>query len=396
MPTAFNRTLNANEIYASLANMILSQRVFADNIKGTSGKLADMFKYDVGLYGDMALFYATQALPTHAWGKDAEAANLLALDRPQDPFCQKIVIDTFKQIRLTLDDYLTKRAWSTEGAFAQFNAVMQGWITDTKRIYDSTLVNNYVGKTESTLNGQTVTVTPVTDANTDVVSVEASNRLYAESIAKAVADEFTALEDINRINDLGYLRSWSPEDLVVIWNASEVNKIKKFDMPTLFHKEGLIDKFEEVVLPENYFINVTSATETISTYAAGGDTLYAAEEMDALYKYSTTASETIHYFPGEKILKTLSRGTTTLTLTSYTDAGHSTAATAFRAGDVAKKGLTTVVCKIVHKNSLPFMSAFETGTNFFNPRSLTDTHYLTFGHNTLQYLYQYPWITIKV
>ena len=41
------------------------------------------------------------------------------------------------------------------------------------------------------------------------------------------------------------------------------------------------------------------------------------------------------------------------------------------------------------------MSAFETGTTFFNPRSLTENHYLTFGHNTLKYLKNYPFITVK-
>ena len=32
---AFNGTLNSNEIFAGLYNMIISQQVFADNIKGT-------------------------------------------------------------------------------------------------------------------------------------------------------------------------------------------------------------------------------------------------------------------------------------------------------------------------------------------------------------------------
>ena len=50
----------------------------------------------------------------------------------------------------------------------------------------------------------------------------------------------------------------------------------------------------------------------------------------------------------------------------------------------------------MHKRSIPYMSAFEVGTSFFNPKSLTENHYLTFGHNSLEYLKQYPLVTIKL
>ena len=53
-----------------------------------------------------------------------------------------------------------------------------------------------------------------------------------------------------------------------------------------------------------------------------------------------------------------------------------------------------IICKIVVKLP-PFMSAFEVGTSFFNPRSLTENHYLTFGHNTLVALKHYPFVTLR-
>ena len=53
-----------------------------------------------------------------------------------------------------------------------------------------------------------------------------------------------------------------------------------------------------------------------------------------------------------------------------------------------------IICKVLVKLP-PYMSAFEVGTSFFNPRSLTENHYLTFGHNTLEYLKNYPFITVK-
>ena len=42
------------------------------------------------------------------------------------------------------------------------------------------------------------------------------------------------------------------------------------------------------------------------------------------------------------------------------------------------------------------MSGFETGTEFWNGRSLTTNHYLIFGHNNLEYLEEYPRIRFKV
>lgn len=54
----------------------------------------------------------------------------------------------------------------------------------------------------------------------------------------------------------------------------------------------------------------------------------------------------------------------------------------------------TIICKVVVKLP-PFMSAFEVGTTFFNPRSLTENHYLTFGHNSLAYLKNYPFVTVR-
>ena len=109
MPVNFTGTLNSNEIFAAIYNMIISQQVFADNIvhKNT---LVDRFKTDGTLYGDTKLFYSTDVLKSAEWGKDLEAANLLTLYRPESPECQKVTIDQFRQICLTVDEYLTKRA----------------------------------------------------------------------------------------------------------------------------------------------------------------------------------------------------------------------------------------------------------------------------------------------
>lgn len=351
---AFTGTLNSNEIYSAIFNMIISQQVFGDNIKGGVGGLVDEARVDGGLYGDTKLFYATDVLKSHAWGNDNEAANLLALDRPASPSCQKIVLDKFRQIRLTLDNYLTKRAWADEGAFGQFNSVMMGWVRETKKVYDATTYNAFIGTSKSTGAGQNVEI-DVTTAVGDATGEEA-NRLEAQAIAQGIAKLKRSMKDISRdFNDYGYLRSYSEEDIKIIWNGDFVDKITTMDLPTIFHKDGLINA--DKVLPARYFGEVNSGTKQ-----GDGTTVRSLIEQDIGNN---------HYFAGD-LIKT---SDTAPAGTSYTVKDD-------------------IVCKVVVKLP-PYMSAFEVGTSFYNPRSLTENHYLTFGHNTLEYLKNYPMITVK-
>ena len=147
----FTGQLNANEIYASLFNMIISIVVYSGNIKGGYTELVDQARADGSMYGDTKLYVDTDVLACHDWLGDAEAPNLLALDRPADPEVQKITLDVFKQIRLTTDEYLSKRAWGDEYSFAQFNGTLKGWIRDTKKVYDLTLYNSFIGTKESSV-----------------------------------------------------------------------------------------------------------------------------------------------------------------------------------------------------------------------------------------------------
>lgn len=355
-------TLNSNEIFATIANMIISQQVFADNI-GKHQTLVDKARVDGGLFGDTKLYYATDVLKSAPWGNDAEAANLLALHRPADPDVQAIHLDVFRQICLTVDNYLSKRAWSTEGAFAEFNSVMLGWMRDTKRVYDGTLYNVYIGTTVSSEQAQNREI-DVAGARGNASTELEADKLEAFAIAQGLADLMVEMGDYSRdFNDYGNLRSYGEEAIKIIWNSKFVNKIRKVDLPTIFHKDGLMDKFEEEVLPARYFgIPNAEAVE-----AGNNDGSY----RSMLEKDYTVSTVVTHVFPGDKI-----------------PAGAAIAAGEGYAED------PNVICKVLVKLP-PYMSAFEAGTSFFNAKSLTENHYLTFGHNTLAYLKNYPFITVK-
>lgn len=339
-----------------------------------------MSRVDGTLYGDTKLYYSTDVLRSMPWTNDAEAQNLLMLHRPEAPECQKITLDTFRMIALTVDNYLSKRAWSTESAFSQFNSQMLGWMRDTKKIYDATLFNSFVGTHQAGLEDdgkgakQNVTIAlPAEPDGIDDYNTEAYNRIVASLVAQSMADLLVDLEDVSRdYNDYGNLRSYNASDLVFVWNAEWVNRIRKVDLPTIFHSEGLIDKFAQHTLPARYFGNVNTSGGTTS---GTNITIRSLIEKD----YNTVAPDqpgydaSKHVFPGDLLPK----NTAYNAYETYSEDGD-------------------IVFKVYHKDSVPFMTAFETGTEFFNPRSLTQTHYLIWGYNTLESLKNYPFITAKV
>jgi hypothetical protein len=349
---AFTGVLYPNEIFASLYNLIISVQCFADNIAGTNSRLVDMARTDGGMYGDQKVYVATDALYSHPWGADEEAENLLQINRPKDPEPQYIRLDVFRQIRVTVDSYLSKRSWGDEGAFSMFMSVVKGWLDDTKRIYDSTTYNVYFGTTETDIGKQTQTVA-LTAATT-----ESDNRMNAQKIAQHIADLIVEMEDVSRdFNDYAFIRSYDKSDIKIVWNSKWVNQITKVDVPSLYHK----DIFEDMSLslPPKYFGTILDASQTVET--ADGTYRAAREFID---------DNNNHYFAGEA----LKPGT-------------------YDAGDVYMVD-EDIICKIVIKLP-PYMSSFSVGTSFFNPRSLTESNFLTFSHNTLDYLKNYPLITVK-
>lgn len=393
---AFLGQLRTNEIFSALYNMIISQEVFADNI-GKNQTLVDQARVDGGLYGDTKLYYATDVLKSVAWGNDAEASNLLALHRPAAPDCQAITLDIFRQICLTVDNYLSKRAWADEGAFSSFNSVMLGWMRDTKRVYDGTLYNVFIGTTQTSTGKQTVSVDLGTGSGHPLYNLTGVEKEQMEAmlIAQALADLMIEMGDYSRdFNDYQNLRSYAEDDIKVVWNSKYVNKIRKVDLPTIFHKDGLMDKFEEEVLPARYFGTVITSSN-ISTYSASTPTTgkpinsstgaytpgsnHANGCIRAVVEKDVTVSGTAyHVFPGDEIPS----GATIIASTGD-----------FVPGEVYIEQ-DDVICKVLVKLP-PYMSAFEVGTSFFNPKSLTENHYLTFGHNTIEYLKNYPFITVK-
>ena len=389
---AFNGSLNTNVIFAAIYNMIISQLVFADNL-GKHQTLVDKARVDGGLYGDTKLYYATDALKSRPWLNDSEASNLLNVNRPASPSCQAIVLNVFRQIDVTVDEYLTKQAWKEEGSFSQFISVTLGWLRDTKMIHDGTTYNTFIGTDESSTGKQKASIGLAT-IRSSASSEEEANRLEAFAIGETLANLMVEMGDYSRsFNDYQYIRSVSKESIKIIWNSKYINKIRRVDLPTIFHDKDVVDKIDEDILPSRYF-GIVLTSSNLSTYSDSTPTTGKPIDSDngaytpgsnnangcvrsMIEKDVTVSGTTYHVFPGDELPAGATVG-------SSKDFGYGEA---YIADD-------TVIFK-VYVVLPPFMSAFEVGTSFFNPRSLTTNHYLTWGHNTLEHLKNYPVVTIR-
>ena len=378
----FSGSLNANEIFGALYNMIISQEIYADNIEGED--LVDKAKVDGSLYGDTKLYYSTDALYSSEWGNDSEATNLLAINRPKAPECQAIVLNVFRQIEVTVDNYLSKRAWIDEGAFATFNSVILGWLSDTKKIYDGTTYNVFMG---THVSGATI--------NTIEVDLSADGNSAGENLGVAVANLFSKLNDYSRdYNDYKHIRKYAKSRIKILWNSKYLNTVKKIDLPSIFHNEELEKSFVGDDMVEKYWGTIITASNK-STYSAStpttgkpiksSDDTYVPGTNNAngclravVEKTVTVGGTAYHVFPGEEI-----------------PAGATIMASGnFELGEVYIQE-DDFIAKVYIKLP-PYMSAFQVGTSFFNPKSLSENHYLTFGHNTIEHLKNYPFITLKV
>lgn len=366
----FNGHLNPNEVFGSIYNVIINQIVKSPELTDNYN-FVEKFRTEGSLYGDTVLVYDQDVLSTREWLGDGEAQNLLAIERPADPECQAITLNKFRICKTSLDSYLSKRAWSTENAFTQFNDIVMSMVSATKRLYEVTLINAYLGTVEGAAAKSDLEI-PLSDIT---ATGEEKNRLEAQTIAQYIADLIVDMKDYSRdYNDYEFMRAYNEADLMVIWNSKYVNKINKLDLPTIFNKAGLMDKFEQNVLPARYFGTVVD-TNSLPT----GLTV----QTNGKVKIGSTYTGAV--------IRTMEEDTFA--------SGHKFAGEALAVNDEFVPGKAyfedeDIICKVITKDTIKYMAAFETATEFFNPQALVTSKMLVFGFSEPTRLLGQPCVTV--
>ena len=384
-------TLNQNKITAALFNMIISQQVFDSKVAST--ELADRFRVDGTLFGDTKLYHSFDIGSPEDWLDDEEAKDLLALNRNKSGKTQSITMGIYKIISITTDQYLSKQAFMGEGTFAEYTSFLTGSLRKIKKVYDRSLINIKIGTLDPSTSRCDITINTPRGA-----TIEETNRLEAQTIASNLVILKADLEDNNRdFNKLGYLRSYSARDFIAVWNVDFHAKLTKLDLPTIFHKD--IDEkggFTEYDLPSKWFGVPAENDLTLPTAAPASITNRIMESG----WYDVRSSENVALVgkPTENAIFLWAGDPVPYVGEQYKDNVRNITVTV-TAGTLAKEYYYVVdkdiAFMLIHKDALPFMSGFETGTEFWNSRSLTTNNYLIFGHNILEYLEEYPRIRVR-
>lgn len=345
----FTGSLNTNKMFAGLFNMIISQQVFGTGISDLSGIYGSR-KVDGTLYGDTKLFYSTDALKSYDW--ETVNYNILTKHKPPMPEVDAIEIGVYRQIPVTVDDYLTKQAWSDEGSFSQFNGVILEWMSRTKMVYEHTKYTTDIIITaadEATTYGNINLAAPSGVAGYDLLVWR------AQELFRNIEDAMTELNEPSRkYNDLGFLRNYKMEDFDIVVPLGILSSVRKHDVPFLYNAD------EKPLLKEIHWKYFGTKITTTGTTGANNTTVRSFVERD----YGD-----VHVFPGDL----LPNSTAYLANEVYT-AKYTARPSINAAFDVL----------FIHKDDFPIMSAFSTQTNFFDPVKLDSTYYLTFGHNVVE------------
>lgn len=384
--------LAQNTITQALFNMIISQQVFDNKVAST--ELADRFRVDGTLFGDTKLYHSFDIGSPEDWLNDEEAQDLLKLNRNKSGVTQSITMGIYKIIYITTDQYLSKQAFMKDGTFAEYISFLTGSLRKIKRVYDRALINSKIGTlTPSTTRCDIKIVTP------KGTTVEETNRLEAQTIASNLVVLKADLEDNNRdFNKLNYLRSYPASELMAVWNVEKHAKITKLDLPTIFHNdinEG--GGFKEYDLPAKWF--GVPATADLTLPSSAPTTIKNRILESGWYDVSSATTISLEEKPTAKTVYLWAGDEVPYKGQVYKDYVRGISVTV-TASTLPKQYYyivdDSIAFMLVHSSSLPFMSGFETGTEFWNARSLTTTNYLIFGHNNLEYLEEYPRIRVRV
>ena len=323
------------------------------------------------MYGDTGIVTGMDIQGTYDFGMDAEAANLLAINRNKTQKTEKYTIDKWRQTDVTNDAYISKRAFLDEGTFAAFNGYLVSTLSKAMDAFESGTVKTSLGTFSAIPAAMNITITlPAIDGT------EATERIRASMIKKAILDLKADLKDNQRkFNGYGFYASYNWDDFTAVWSSEYSNEINALALYSTFNPEYIKEATDGRIWTPKWFGNVNTSA---GTTGASNTTVYSLIEVnsDESTNFPLTSTQiaggVYRIFPGDLLPDSFSYGANE----SYT---------------VDPK----VICKIFAPEYVYYLTGYEQGEAFYNPRSATTNHYLRKGYSDVYISKFRPFITIS-
>lgn len=367
--SAFDGTLNSNEIYNALFNIKILFQKFAPNTVRRD-EIVSLLDKAVGMYGDTGIMQGMDIQGTYEFTMDAEAPKLLAINRNKTQKVEKFSISNWRQTDVTNDAYISKRAFLDEGSFAMFNGYLVSTLSKAMDAFESGFVKSSVGTYTSPNANTTISVKmPASDGT------EATERLRASAIRKAILDLQDDLKDNQRkYNGYNFYASYDWSDFTPVFSSKYVNEINAQALYSTFNPEYLKSANGSRKWTSKWF--GTPNAEGGNT-GAGNTTIYSLIEInsDGSDNFPLTQQQLTNgvyrLFPGDLLPSNFDYEANT----SYTRNDK-------------------VIAKVFAPEYVYYMTGYEQGESFYNPRSATTNHYQRKGYSPVQVSKFAPFITL--
>ena len=277
---------------------------------------------------------------------------------------------------------MTKRAWSTEGAFADYNSLLNQMIPISKYLHECTTYDTFIGTLCKGTKGK--------QNPSDIVLTEGKvGRQIANFVATVMKD---MIHPSRGYNEYEHITKFSMKDIKIVWNTRWVDLIEKIDLPVTFNPD-FMDKFGEDQVHESYWGDEVSLADVSS---GTPDTTHPVKKTGGVYTFEPVSGNTVILRPTEEVRIPCSDGETYAEFFAGEEIvnpeGKTLVLTDF--GDKLYVQNNDYICKIFIKYP-PLLGACNLSSEFYNPKNHSTNRYLVFGRNSLAAYEAYPCVTIK-
>lgn len=373
----FNGMLNSNEIYNSLFNIkILFQKIVPQSVR--KDEIVSLVEKATGMYGDTGVIQGMDIQGTYDFLADQEASKLLQINRNKTHKIEKFTIDSWRQTDVTNDAYISKRAFLDENTFSLFNSYIVGTLNQAMDAYESGFVKTSLGTYVSDIAGCNIEIELQASNGT-----EAIERIRAAKIREAILNLKDDMKDNQRkYNGYKFYSSYDWEDFTAVFNTKYSNEINSLALYNTFNPEYLSSATEGRRFTPKWFGNVLTT-----------DGVAPAKNLDNPVSDTTVCS----------LIECNSDGSTNFPLT---DSQISSGVVRLFPGDILPNSFaykaneayqvdTKIIAKVFAPEYVYYMTGYQQGESFYNPRSSTTNHYLRKGFSKVQVSKFRPYITIR-